>query len=75
MTAAETVLHFKDMGVLDRIVVSNAGKVLCILASGWEAYATRSMRDFKKLPGYYVSQEGIDGVTEDGVFVVMMFKP
>lgn len=74
MTAAETVLHFKDMGVLDKVVKSAKGKVLCILASGWEGYALRSMKDFKDLTGYYVGKTGIDGITADGVPVVMTFK-
>lgn len=73
MTAAETVLHFKDMGVLDKVVMSNKGKVICILASGWEGYALRSMKDFKDMTGYFVGQHGVDGITMDGVPVAMTF--
>lgn len=73
MTALETISHLKDMCVLDKVVRSAAGKILIILASGWEDYAYRSMRDFRDRDGYYAGRTGIDGLTTDGVPVVMSF--
>lgn len=74
MTATETVQHMKDMGVLDKVVRTNSGRIIAILASSWGAYGERCMRDFHALRGYYVGSKGIDGVTTDGVPVIMTFK-